>query len=382
MVHIVAIPVLQVDGLSKRYGPRHAVSDISFEVKAGEIVGFLGPNGAGKSTTLRMITGFLAPTAGRVRVGGVDSQKDPLRARAQIGYMPEGVPLYSEMRVLEYLDYRAELKGVADRRAAVERALDKAGVADAKDRIIGQLSKGYRQRVGFADALVADPPLLILDEPSSGLDPNQMRAMREVIRSFAGDKAVLVSTHILPEVEATCERVLIINEGKLVGEGAPSELQGRGAELSEVHLVGRGEADVYRRVLGGLVGVESLDVRKRAHVEATIRMAGSDAVEEVFRAVAEEGLVLRELRTQAASLEDVFAKLTTEEPVVDAGEGADDVSDISERVEPTGSTHSTGNAEPESFEDELSSPANSSSQSTQGEDPQNDESERAEGGAS
>ncbi|HJL29012.1 MAG TPA: ABC transporter ATP-binding protein, partial [Polyangiaceae bacterium LLY-WYZ-15_(1-7)] len=247
--------MLAVEQLTKRYGSREAVRGISFSVEKGEIVGFLGPNGAGKSTTLRMITGFLAPTGGRIQVGEIDAVADPIGARRQIGYMPEGVPLYLEMRVHEYLRYRAELKGIGRkaREEAVERSLGQAAVEDAADRIIGQLSKGYRQRVGLADALLADPPLLILDEPTSGLDPNQIRSIRALIRGFEGEKTVFLSTHILPEVEATCGRVVILNEGRIVGEGDPAQLRGRAAG-GTVRFVGRGELGAFEAALAALEG--------------------------------------------------------------------------------------------------------------------------------
>jgi ABC-2 type transport system ATP-binding protein len=217
--------VIEVNGLSRRYGSRRAVSDVSFRVEPGQIVGFLGPNGAGKTTTLRMLTGYLAPTSGDVRIDGIDAVGSSMSARARLGYMPEGVPLYKEMRVAEYLRYRATLKGVAKPNEAVDRALQLASVSDAKKQIIGQLSKGYRQRVGLADALIADPPILILDEPTSGLDPNQVRQFRELIRGFAGQKTVLLSTHILSEVEAVCDRVIIIRRGEKVADLAPREAE-------------------------------------------------------------------------------------------------------------------------------------------------------------
>ncbi len=210
--------MIEVDALSKRYGSRLAVDQLSFSVNRGEIVGFLGPNGAGKTTTLRMLTGFLAPTAGAIRVDGVDAVANSIEARRRIGYMPEGVPLYKEMRVTEYLRHRAALKEVDSVGSAVDRALELAGVADVKNRIVGQLSKGYRQRVGLADALVADPPLLVLDEPTSGLDPNQVRQFRELVRRFAGTKTIFLSTHVLSEVQAACDRVIIIREGKKVAD--------------------------------------------------------------------------------------------------------------------------------------------------------------------
>lgn len=215
--------MIEVDALSRRYGDRWAVKDVSFRVAGGEIVGFLGPNGAGKTTTLRMLTGYLAPTSGAIHIGGVDALQDSIEARKRLGYMPEGVPLYREMRVDEYLRHRAALKGVRAISGAVDRSLELAGVSDARKRIIGQLSKGYRQRVGLAEALVADPPILILDEPTSGLDPNQVRQFRELVRGFRQDKTVLLSTHIMSEVEAVCDRVIIIHAGRKVADLKPGE---------------------------------------------------------------------------------------------------------------------------------------------------------------
>jgi ABC-2 type transport system ATP-binding protein len=217
--------VIEVQGLTRRYGNRLAVHDVSFRVERGQIAGFLGPNGAGKTTTLRMLTGYLAPTTGEVRIDGIDAVASSMQARARLGYMPEGVPLYREMRVVEYLRHRGALKNVERVHEAVDRSLELAGVTDAQSRIIGQLSKGYRQRVGLAEALIADPPILILDEPTAGLDPNQVRQFRELIRSFAGDKTVLLSTHILSEVEAVCDRVIIIREGEKVADLAPGEAE-------------------------------------------------------------------------------------------------------------------------------------------------------------
>ncbi|MGB3049392.1 MAG: ATP-binding cassette domain-containing protein [Polyangiales bacterium] len=215
--------MIEVEGLSRLYGSRLAVDNVSFRVEHGEIVGFLGPNGAGKSTTLRMLTGFLAPSSGEIRIDGIDALRNSIRARERMGYMPEGVPLYREMRVQEYLRHRGHLKRVPEVKDAVDRCLELAGVADARTRIVGQLSKGYRQRVSLAEALIADPPVLILDEPTSGLDPNQVRQFRELIRSFGGKKTVLLSTHILSEVEAVCDRVIIIREGQKVADLVPDD---------------------------------------------------------------------------------------------------------------------------------------------------------------
>ncbi len=310
---MAAAAQLEVTNLTKRYGPRTAVDGVSFSVQQGEIVGFLGPNGAGKSTTLRMITGFVTPSGGQVRVGGIDAIAEPIEARRRIGYMPEGVPLYPEMRTFEYLRYRAELKGIYGREAiddAMDKALKQAHVDDVRERILGQLSKGYRQRVGLADALLGDPPLLILDEPTSGLDPNQIRSIRALVKGFAGTKTVFLSTHILPEVEATCTRVLILNKGKLVGEGEPAELRTRSS--NGVKFEGRGELDAFRKALEPLDASVKLDTRGE-FVRGRLEIEGDDATEIVFRAIVDAGLVLRDLRSTGASLEDVFADVTTEE---------------------------------------------------------------------
>lgn len=321
--------MIEVRNLTKRYGDHEAVGDLSFQVPKGQVCGFLGPNGAGKSTTLRMLTGFLSPTHGSITIGGVDAREEPVEARKLIGYMPELCPLYPEMRVDEYLRYRAELKGVAraDRDAYVEKALENAAVKDVSTRIIGQLSKGYRQRVGLADALVADPPLLVLDEPTAGLDPNQIRQVRELIGRLAKNKTVILSTHILPEVEAICDRVLILHRGKLVSEGEPSALRGVSSHQT-ISLTARAEPSALAEALDGLDGLRVAGIRKKKGVApdperapvvtATIEAEGDpDAVERVFAAVAEAGIVLRELRHKHASLEDVFADLTTSEPTAE-----------------------------------------------------------------
>ena len=319
--------MITVQNLTKRYGSHPAVRGLSFEVPSGQVCGFLGPNGAGKSTTLRMLTGFLAPTEGAIRIAGVDALARPIEARAKIGYMPEACPLYPEMRVTEYLRYRAELKGVPRReiKARVEKALEQATVADVATRIIGQLSKGYRQRVGLADALVGDPPLLVLDEPTAGLDPNQIRQVRELIKELSKDKTVLISTHILPEVEAICDRVLIINKGKLVSEGDPRALRGSGRR-DRIQVEVRGEAAAVRACLEPIdeVSIAALAGGGSTPVRAELESSDADAVERIFAAVVKAGLVLRELRRQEQSLEDVFADLTTDEEVADQAEDEDE----------------------------------------------------------
>jgi ABC-2 type transport system ATP-binding protein len=314
--------VIEVRHLTKRYGSRVAVDDLSFEVQKGEVVGFLGPNGAGKSTTLRMLTGFLEPSEGDVRVAGIDARTDPLELKRRVGYMPEAVPLYLEMRVVEYLRYRAELKGVPRHDIAknVDRALGLASVADVKTRIIGQLSKGYRQRVGLADALVADPPLLILDEPTAGLDPNQIRQVRDLVRELSREKTVLLSTHILPEVEAICGRVLIIDRGKLVSTGKPDELRGMGEGIRAITIEARASEEALRSALSSVSLLKSKPsmeaigqsgvMRSRVEVDAA---EVDSAAERIFRSMADAGINLRELRREDTSLEDVFTRLTTRE---------------------------------------------------------------------
>ncbi len=312
--------MIEVEQLTKRYGSRVAVRDVSFKVKAGEIIGFLGPNGAGKSTTLRMLTGYLAPNAGSIRIGGIDAIAHPIEARQKIGYLPEAVPLYREMRVDEYLRYRAALKGVPSREIAgrVDVSLQMANITDVRRRIIGQLSKGYRSRVGIADALVADPPLLILDEPTAGLDPNQIRQVRDLIRSMAGKKTVLLSTHILPEVESTCERVVIIHRGTLVGEGTPGNLR-RGDQSTQTLVIeARGELSRVRDLVTQVAGVQRVNdaitlPESNDLVRVTAEAESADVAERVFQAAAAANIVLRELRREQTSLEDVFASLTTSE---------------------------------------------------------------------
>jgi ABC-2 type transport system ATP-binding protein len=218
--------MIKVENLTKRYAGHTAIKDLSFEVGKGEIMGFLGPNGAGKSTTMRILSSFMPPTSGRASIAGYDVFEQSLQARAHLGYMPENVPLYSEMRVTEYLDYRAALKGVPHRRIAerVGDVKELCGLKDVEKKLIGSLSKGYRQRVGLADALVHEPDLLILDEPTSGLDPNQIRLVRDLIRNLGKQHTILLSTHILPEVEMTCSRVIIINKGRIEACDTPENL--------------------------------------------------------------------------------------------------------------------------------------------------------------
>ncbi|MBI5480571.1 MAG: ATP-binding cassette domain-containing protein [Deltaproteobacteria bacterium] len=312
--------MISVQNLTKRYVDTHAVEDLSLEVKEGEVLGFLGPNGAGKTTTIRMLTGFLRPTSGTARVAGFDVVDDSLEVRRRIGYLPENIPLYPEMRVDEYLRYRAALKRVprGQRQANVDRAVELCGLREERRRIVGTLSKGFRQRVGLADALVHRPPILILDEPTVGLDPNQIREVRELIRDLGQDHTVLLSTHILPEVEMICGRVAIIHRGRLVAEGTPErlrqQLEGGGRVVVELRGPGVDGAEAGA-ALEKLEGVASVTARRRApDCELEVVVAGDgDPREAIFRLAVERGWVLLGLRRDAASLEDIFARLTTEE---------------------------------------------------------------------
>lgn len=315
--------MLSVSGLSKLYGATYAVRDVSFEVARGEVVGFLGPNGAGKTTTLRMIAGFLGPTEGSVRIAGLDVTDEPIRARRQLGYMPEQCPAYPEMKVAEYLMFRASLKGVgrSARRREVADAMTVARVSDRQDALVGHLSKGYRQRLGLADALLGAPDLLILDEPTSGLDPNQVREVRQVIDERRGKHTILVSTHVLSEVEATCQRAIVIHRGRLVAHGTLDELRAeRKPKAVDVVIVAAGDR------LSGLRDVvasetELGDERVRLRVPLGDAARASDAKSERSLPVTVDGWVKefvdRGLRVESvtplgSSLEDAFAMLTTE----------------------------------------------------------------------
>lgn len=314
--------MIHVAGLTKRYGRTLAVDGVSFDVRAKEIVGFLGPNGAGKSTTLRVLAGFLAPTAGKVTIDGFDVVDEPLRAKRRMGYMPETVPLYPEMRVTEYLTFRAELKGVAraDRKKWVDDAMEKSRIGDVAGTLIGHLSKGYRQRVGLADALVARPPILVLDEPTAGLDPNQIRDVRRVLRELGREHAVLVSTHILSEVEATCDRVLVLGKGKLLAQGPTAEIRSmRVAQTVEV--TARGDADRAREAAAGAAGVAKAELRATREDGVVVLgctfEASADrgaAAEALVDALVAAGIKVRELRPMGGGLEEVFAELTRSAP--------------------------------------------------------------------
>jgi ABC-2 type transport system ATP-binding protein len=326
--------MISVEHLVKDYGTVVAVNDVSFTVGRGEVVGFLGPNGAGKSTTLRVLAGFLGPTSGRVTIDGIDVVDDGTRARRSLGYMPEAAPLYTEMRVREYLQFRAELKGVPgkERKAAVLRAMDAARVTEMESTLIQHLSKGYKQRVGLADALVANPPLLILDEPTAGLDPNQIREVRDLIRNLGENHTILLSTHILPEVESTCGRAIVIDRGRKVAEGTIEELRDsrRGSGATIVASLAGMASDMDGKVAGlveKISGVASVAVevvspgvvRLVLEYERAAR-GGTEPriIETAVAALVQNGVMVREAQPTRATLEEVFAALTVAETEVEA----------------------------------------------------------------
>jgi ABC-2 type transport system ATP-binding protein len=310
--------MIEVENLTKRFPTEVAVSDVSFSVQQGEIVGFLGPNGAGKTTAMRVLTGFLPPTAGTARVAGYDVVTQSLEARASLGYLPESAALYPEMRVHEYLAYRARLEGVtgSEVKRRVGEAIESCLLQEVAKRKVENLSKGFRQRTALAGALVHQPPVLILDEPTVGLDPMQIIKIRETIRSLGRERAVLLSTHILPEVDAVCDRVLIIDRGRIVAEGTAAELRSRlaGSPIVRASFAGRVDAREPLATLPGVISVsqESDEDETRVRLECA---TDADPREEIFRAAVAQGWTLRELARERLSLEDVFVRLTRHEDV-------------------------------------------------------------------
>ncbi len=309
--------MIKIKNLTKKYGELKAVDDVSFDVPTGQILGFLGPNGAGKTTTVRVITCYMLPTSGYVEVDGLNVFEHSLKIRRKIGYLPENAPLYSEMSVLDYLRFVMGIRGIAKDiwGQRTKEIVEICGLGSVMHRNIGELSKGFRQRVGLAQAMVHDPEILILDEPTSGLDPNQIAEIRGLVRELGKEKTVILCTHILPEVEATCGRVLIINQGRIVADGSPAQLQSsfQGKELIYLELKSA-PADVKSK-LAGLQNVEKVeqigsdgDPVKKLTIECT---QGSDLREQLFRMAVENNWVLLEMRKEQASLEDVFRQLTT-----------------------------------------------------------------------
>jgi ABC-2 type transport system ATP-binding protein len=328
--------MIKVQELTKRYARTTAVNQISFEVAKGQIVGFLGPNGAGKTTTMRMLTCFLPPSAGTATVAGFDVLEQPLEVKKRIGYLPETPPIYPEMETAEYLKFVGKLKGLSgsDLQKRVNYVTERCAVADVKKKLLGKLSKGYRQRVGLAQAIVHNPDVLILDEPTAGLDPKQINETRELIKGLAGDHTIILSTHILPEVEQTCEQVIIINKGRLVAIDSVRNLQARarGAESVLIEVGGRSgtlEAAKVQQRLEQVSGVGRVQCKRQVDSRAIFEVEsqkGHLVRGDLARAVVESGLDLNELRPAAMSLEEVFLQLTgSESPAATdhaAGKGA------------------------------------------------------------
>jgi gliding motility-associated transport system ATP-binding protein len=310
--------VIEVQGLTKRYGRTTAVDDLNFSVRKGEILGFLGPNGAGKTTTMRVLTCYLPPTLGKVHVAGYDVMVQPLEVKKRVGYLPETPPLYTDMRVKEMLGFAARIKGVPRRlvKQRVEMAAEKAAVTDVLRKIVGHLSKGYRQRVGLAAALIHEPEVLVLDEPTAGLDPKQIIETRKLIQNLAGDHTIILSTHILPEAANTCSRIMIINRGKLVAEDTPDNLTSRLQGFETMKMLVEGPADQIQETLQRVDGVNQVKPMpaQNGRVELSVETApGHDARRELARAIVESGWGLLELRPMGMSLEEIFLKLTTKD---------------------------------------------------------------------
>jgi len=310
--------VIEVQHLTKRYGRVTAVDDVSFRVERGEILGFLGPNGAGKTTTMRILTGYMPATDGKAIVAGFDVFDQPIEAKRRTGYLPETPPLYPDMSVSEYLDFVAKIKGVAstDRRARVQYVMGRTRVTDMANRLCGKLSKGYKQRVGLASALIHNPDVLILDEPTAGLDPKQIIETRELIKELAGDHTIILSTHILPEVAQTCQRVVIINNGRVVAIDTPDNLTARlrGSETMYLQLDANGaDAAASLGRVPGVTRVVESDRRDGMVGYEVDSESGRDVRRDLARAVVSSGWGLLEMRPMRMSLEDVFLSLTTEE---------------------------------------------------------------------
>jgi ABC-2 type transport system ATP-binding protein len=316
--------VIEVQHLTKRYGRVTAVDDVSFRVERGEILGFLGPNGAGKTTTMRILTGYMPATEGRAMVAGMDIFDKPIEAKRRTGYLPETPPLYPDMTVREYVDFVARIKGVPskERKDRVDTVMKRTHVADMADRHCAKLSKGYRQRVGLAQALIHNPEVLILDEPTAGLDPKQIIETRDLIRSLAGDHTIVLSTHILPEVSQTCQRVVIINKGRVVAVDTPDNLTARlrGAETMYVQVdANGGDVPSALSTIAGVLRVVPAEQRGVTGGFEVESERGSDIRRELARTVVNRGWGLLELRPMRMSLEEIFLQVTTDETAAMAG---------------------------------------------------------------
>ena len=320
--------MISVSSLTKLYGSVLAVDHVSFEVGKGQVVGFLGPNGAGKSTTIRMLACYLPPTSGGATVNGFDIFHESEKVRQSLGYLPENCPLYTEMRVEEYLEFRGRLRKLdrQTRRNRIDFVIERCWLKNVRRRQIGHLSKGFRQRVGLADSLLHNPAVLILDEPTVGLDPTQIIETRKLIKELGGQHTVLLSTHILPEVEAVCNRAIIIASGKIVAQGSPQELRNSRRASARVLVECRGPADAVRSALqrvGGVSHVELLDGQESGYVTAAVRSQdGRDLREDVAQTIIQSGWPLREVRLEHATLEEFFVQVTASQALARAADNA------------------------------------------------------------
>ena len=311
--------MIEVQDLTKSFGDNIAVNHLSFTVNKGEILGFLGPNGAGKTTTMRILTGFMPATSGTARVAGFDVFTDSIEVRRRIGYLPENPPLYTDMTVADYLDFVARIKGVGPdkRRQRVDEAMEKTNISDKRNELIKRLSRGYKQRVGLSQALVHDPEVIILDEPTVGLDPKQIIEVRHLIKGLAGSHTIILSTHILPEVSMTCDRVVIINHGTIAAVDTPANLTMQLKGGQRVRIEVQGSEAALRDALSSLPGVRKVDVQAGAasgRIAVSVEAApGEDIRSQVAAAVVGKGLPLYELTGVSLSLEDIFLQLTTED---------------------------------------------------------------------
>jgi ABC-2 type transport system ATP-binding protein len=304
--------MIQVEGLTKRYGERTAVNKLTFNARQGEIVGFLGPNGAGKTTTMRILTGYMPPSEGEARVAGYDLLTQSLEVRKRVGYLPESVPLYPEMSVVQYLDFMAELRRIPEREDRVDEVMELVHIANRAETYIGNLSKGLRQRVGLAQALLHKPEVLILDEPMDGMDPQQQIEVKRILRAVGSEKTVLLSTHILAHAHELCDRVIIINNGQIVAEDTPDRLSSQIAGGGRVSLVVDGDGAGLQEELAGLPGVLAVHVVQDGHLEIETG-PGPDLRPQIAETVVKGGWRLLELRRERLSLEEIFIQLTREE---------------------------------------------------------------------
>ncbi|MDT8391176.1 MAG: ATP-binding cassette domain-containing protein [Lentisphaeria bacterium] len=320
--------MIEVKNLVKRYGPKTAVDDVSFSVERGEVLGFLGPNGAGKSTTMRMITGFFPPSSGTAVIGGKDIIEADVEAKALIGYLPENAPAYSEMSVEKFLTFMAEIRGFkrAEARKLVEKAIVTCYLQSVRHQTVETLSKGYRHRACFAQAILHDPPVLILDEPTDGLDPNQKREMRDLIRRMGKHKAIILSTHILEEVDAVCTRVVIIDQGKLIFNGSPDELRGQSSAAGAVSITVSGPEKAVRDAFKKLPGVKRVDIADISDGRISLILTpdkgtgrSPDLAAAAARVAAENTWELSELSTNPGRLEDVFSQITVSDTAKKGG---------------------------------------------------------------